>query len=507
MAPIPEKSREHREPRANHRSPSRPRWPTEITALVAALILLVTTAACGPTAPPPATGTAVPSTVTSVPSASPTAAGLTSTPNNLTEHAQPTSPAPLPTPSSVVPPHSPPTAPAAIALSGLSDLANDFSAEQAYAHVKKLAAEIGPRPAGSEGESQAREYVATILRSYGYQIEEQPFTFQSVNDAGSSVSVTTPLQRSVSACAMALTSSSSVAGTLVAVDQGLASDYAGRDVTGKIVLIKRGQITFREKAANAIAAGASGVIIYNNNPGPFTGSGLDSSSAPVLAISGEDGEQLHNLVLESPVQVKLDVRTTSQPSQAYNLVAKRNSFAPKLLVGAHLDSIALGPGANDNASGVAVLLEVARLVAKTELRDEIAFVAFSGEELGLLGSRAYVQSAPRSEFGAINAMINLDMVGEGSQLTLLHRTDDSRAAGIAATARRQGLVTNTENSREDSDHAPFAHAGVSVFHLFTGIDPYYHTPSDTADKVQPETLARAARATLFVMQEISQRLN
>lgn len=504
MADIPKEAHEQHTYRPRPQLPNRPRWYLKAAALLAVLLLLIAHAACSLTVQPPATPTEVPPTATLRPSPLPTELGHTPGPDTDNQHTRSTTPLPSLVPSPTVLPLSTPAPPSVVETPTLIDLTSELSADLAYAHVKRLAGEIGPRPAGSGAENKARDYIDSTLQSYGYSTEQQPFTFLSFTDAGSSVTVTTPLQTSIRAAAMAAASSPRVTGDLVPVGLGLPSDYKDRDVAGKIVLIERGQITFREKAANAAAAGASGVIIYNNGPGSFQGSGLDSSSGPVVAISGEDGEQLRGLAEQGPARVTLEVKTTSQPSQAFNIVANMNRSAPRIIVGAHFDSVPLAPGANDNASGVAVLLEIARVLAKTEMRDEVAFVTFSGEELGLLGSSAYVHSVSQSGLQAINAMINLDMVGEGSQLTLLHRDGDNVAARIAAEARTQGLVTDVDTCREDSDHAPFARAGVSVFHFFTGIDPYYHTSSDTAEKVQPEVLARSAQAVLFVMEKIGQ---
>lgn len=165
-----------------------------------------------------------------------------------------------------------------------------------------------------------------------------------------------------------------------------------------------------------------------------------------------------------------------------------------LIVGAHYDHLATSeravfPGADDNASGVAVLVEVARKLARAfSPRRPILFVAFSGEESGLLGSRAFV-AAPPAPYSAQNlfAMINLDSVGRLEGRTLQVFGSDSAyewpfmAQGIGFTI---GVPSQfPAQSVAGSDHVSFLEAGIPAIHLFSGLHNDYHRVTDSEDKL------------------------
>lgn len=174
--------------------------------------------------------------------------------------------------------------------------------------------------------------------------------------------------------------------------------------------------------------------------------------------------------------------------------------APHLVVGAHLDTVPRVPGANDNASGVAILLELAKLAAAAPPRTPLVFVAFGGEERRgpgrnerLYGSRAYVRSLDSARRDAVRGMVSIDMVGAGREV-LVGRTsgapDDlvrrflDRAAALGITALPH--VTR----RPLSDHASFEEAGILAAWLWAGDHPTLHKPSDVAGVVQEAELAR-----------------
>jgi aminopeptidase N len=179
------------------------------------------------------------------------------------------------------------------------------------------------------------------------------------------------------------------------------------------------------------------------------------------------------------------------------------------ILGAHYDHLGRGwpdaragdegklhPGADDNASGVAVLLELARAMAAGDRPSRnVVFVAFSGEESGLAGSRHYV-SAPRFPLDGVVGMINLDTVG---------RLFDGRVSIIGTgTAtewphifRGASFVTGVESRAipeaiQSSDHAPFIDHGIPAVQLFTGAHADYHRPGDAAEKIDGDGLVKVA---------------
>jgi hypothetical protein len=170
---------------------------------------------------------------------------------------------------------------------------------------------------------------------------------------------------------------------------------------------------------------------------------------------------------------------------------------PLVLAGAHLDSVRRGPGANDNASGSSTLLELAKSFDGVATPDDIKLVWFDGEEEGLLGSAAYAEKH-MDDIARTIAMVNMDMVGSihgrvGFDLGI--NTKQSVSDVLTGVELRTGLSAVEYAERHArSDHASFDRwripaidFGVSVKDVMKD-DPYYHSPQDTVDKVNPQVL-------------------
>lgn len=181
-----------------------------------------------------------------------------------------------------------------------------------------------------------------------------------------------------------------------------------------------------------------------------------------------------------------------------------------LVLGAHYDHLGMGmfgalkenqgkvhPGADDNASGVAVLLEMAsRLSLVPNMERSIVFVAFTGEEAGRKGSQYFVQNERRYPANKAMGMINLDTVGRlgKGRLILLGAGSAKEWAPLFQEAAR-GPNVEVAASNQDldaSDHVSFLEAGVPAVQLFTGAHLDYHRPSDRADKIDGKGLAKIA---------------
>lgn len=186
---------------------------------------------------------------------------------------------------------------------------------------------------------------------------------------------------------------------------------------------------------------------------------------------------------------------------SFNVVATSPGFdptAPHLLVGAHLDTVAAAPGAEDNASGVAVLLEIARTVGPTRL--PTVLVAFGAEEprgpgdLHHFGSRHHVAGLTARERRALRAMVSLDRVGVGAAVPLSAATAGATAVrdDLARLAGRLGIPTVVEVDAA-SDHESYADAGVAAARA--GSTPYagYHSAGDLPAVVQQAQLGRVGR--------------
>jgi aminopeptidase YwaD len=195
----------------------------------------------------------------------------------------------------------------------------------------------------------------------------------------------------------------------------------------------------------------------------------------------------------------------------------------RIIIGAHMDHLGLGTsnsrapgdqavhnGADDNASGVAVLLALAEAFA--ELGEEhrphdLVFVAFGAEEMGLLGSKHMIETMPADERARVLAMLNFDMVGRLGDSLIVNGTGTAQewpAMLEAANGEGQLQLESVPDGFGPSDHASFYGEGVPVLHFFTGTHEDYHKPSDDIDKLNDEGAAAvgelAARVTLELME-------
>ncbi|MCW2832867.1 MAG: Zn-dependent exopeptidase [Nocardioides sp.] len=193
--------------------------------------------------------------------------------------------------------------------------------------------------------------------------------------------------------------------------------------------------------------------------------------------------------------------------RSVNVIAVPPGFVadqPHLVVGAHLDTVPQAPGAEDNASGIGVMLAVAEATALRRTRLPVVFVAFGAEEPRgetdadhHYGSRTYVRSLPAGERAAIKGMLSLDRVGVGGVVSVGSARDglDRAADQVEQAAEAAGVPFVREDNRS-SDHWQFVLAGMPGVRL--GSTPYagYHSPQDVPEVIEPDQLERTGRLVL-----------
>ncbi|MDQ7773864.1 MAG: M28 family peptidase [Elusimicrobiales bacterium] len=154
------------------------------------------------------------------------------------------------------------------------------------------------------------------------------------------------------------------------------------------------------------------------------------------------------------------------------------------------------PGANDNASGLAIMLELARYYAANPAERSLLFIAFDGEEEGRLGSKAFAQSLGAERLARINAAVNLDTVGKTGRegpLVMGASSSDKWPHILRGASFVTGLPHRAvKEDLDSSDQVSFIEAGIPGIQLFSGPDPDYHKPTDTADKLDYGGMARSA---------------
>jgi len=351
-------------------------------------------------------------------------------------------------------------------------------------------------------------------------------------------------------------------GDLVLVGYGVRApelgldDWAGVDVHGKVAVVRRfvpevpslaapeqqrrhGDL--RRKAWLARERGARALLVVDAPlppPGAAAGwatpkeaslqlpdregTGTGDAGLPVLLV-GRDAAApaLAQLGRGETLHARLRVELLEERTTTANLVARVVAGVPAaerlpgaVLVGAHLDHLGFGGrsslapdshqphlGADDNASGVAVVLEVARSLQanRTALRRDVLVVAFSGEEAGTLGSSHFVRVPPDGlKTDALLAMVNLDMVGRlrDNRLSVLGTGSAKEWEELVPPACAAARLTcgTGGDGYGPSDHSSFFAVGVPVLHLFTGAHADYHRPSDAAERINA---AGAAQVGVF----------
>ncbi len=373
----------------------------------------------------------------------------------------------------------------------------EIDGDRIYEHVRMLADEIGPRAAGTPGELRGRDYLRDELESYGYDVTLQEFEFDAtqflpaVVDAGDT---------RINAIIFVGSGTGTATGTLADAAGGQPEDFPAAGITGGIALIDRGGFELGTKARNAVAAGAIGAIIVNDGPRLPLASLGGPVDVPVVGVTAPDGELLRGLIAAGTTSVTITV--TEPRGTAWNVVAKPAGVTTCATVtGGHHDSVPVTGGADDNASGTAGVLEVARVAAARDLPGAHCYVLFGAEEYGLFGSEYYVSQLSDAERNAMRAMINLDVIGVDDDLQIIGSEDIVEVARVAGEA--EGIESEIASGPQGggSDHESFLDAGIPVV-FFYREDNLIHTQQDAIDRINPahlEETARIAYATLAAL--------
>jgi Zn-dependent M28 family amino/carboxypeptidase len=387
----------------------------------------------------------------------------------------------------------------------------------------------GTRASGTPGYDDSGWYVGMKLEEAGYDVTYQEFDdpfFQELAPAEleqlAPIPKVYPYFDVTGFATMTFSGSGDVTGTAEGVDLLLppapfpngstsgceADDFAGF-TPGNIAIIQRGGCTFALKAANAEAAGAIGVIIFNEGqPGrtdAFLGTlGAPGATVPVVGAAFDVGVEL----AAGGVAARLAVDAVSALLPTFNVLAETSEG---VMVGAHLDSVDAGPGIQDNGSGSAAILEVALQMAKVRPRNKVRFAWWGAEESGLVGSTFYVNSLAAEEQDDIALYLNFDMIGSPNFARFIYDGDGSEFGFVAPPGSdaieaffedfyaELGLFSEPTPFTGGSDYFAFIVAGIPSGGLFTGAsgiktpeqaaiyggtageqyDPCYHLACDT----------------------------
>ena len=377
------------------------------------------------------------------------------------------------------------------------------------------------RGLGTQGLEDAGAYVERSLKSFGLVPAgddgmRQDFDVTTKVTAAATLDVAGAPVAAGAVRALGFSSSAAVEGPLVFV--GSDGDYTRVDVRHKIVVVRSGP-SARHAAWLAREHGAVALLVLTETalPEPTP----ESEAGIVAAVVARDAlaPVLGGLVRGQHPLARLAVTLAPESTTAFNVVARWAASAPAdqrlpgtIVLGAHYDALgASSPGADDNASGTAALLHVARSLAeqKPALRRDLVFVAFSGEEQGAAGARAFVKHPPGGLLAKdFIAMIDLDMVGRMRDGSLQVFGADTATQwpdliSGACDAALVDCVRATGGGLGGSDQAPFYEVGVPVLQLFTGVHSDHHKPTDTADKLNATGMAQVARIAEHLARDVS----
>ncbi len=415
-------------------------------------------------------------------------------------------------------------------------LRNKVSADAMMAHLSKLQdianANNGTRAVGTPGYEASVDYVVNTLRNSGFDVQTPEFSARVFHAEKGSV-VVGGLTAEARALEYSLgTPPDGVTGQLVIAPADdspgcTPSDYDNLPAQGAVVLVDRGNCPFAQKEDAAAQRGVAALIIADNVDEQSMGGTLGANTdvkIPVVGVTKSVGIQLRGK--SGPTTIKLTAST--QSFKARNVIAQTKTGSPTdvVMAGAHLDSVPEGPGINDNGSGVAAILETAvQLGNSPHVRNAVRFGFWGAEELGLIGSRNYVESLNLDALKNIALYLNFDMLASPNPGYFTYDGDQSLpmdargqpvvpegSAGIertlAAYLKMAGKTPQDTSFDGRSDYDGFTLAGIPSGGLFSGaevkktdeqaklwggtadqpFDPNYHQKGDTLEHIDRTSL-------------------
>jgi len=434
-------------------------------------------------------------------------------------------------------------------------LHNKVTADAMMAHLSKLQdianANNGTRAVGTPGYEASVDYVVNTLRNSGFDVQTPEFSARVFHADKPEVTIG---GRPVEARALDYslgTPPDGVSGPLVAAPTGdspgcKATDFDGLGVQGAVVLVDRGTCPFAQKVDAAVQRGAVAMIVADNVDEPQMGGTLGANTdvkIPVVGVTKSIGVQLRT----QPGRATVKLNASSQSFKARNVIAQTKTGSPTdvVMAGAHLDSVPEGPGINDNGSGVAAVLETAvQLGNSPKVHNAVRFGFWGAEELGLIGSRNYVESLNLDALKDIALYLNFDMLASPNPGYFTYDGDQSLppdargqpvvpegSAGIERTfvayLKSAGKTPQDTSFDGRSDYDGFTLAGIPSGGLFSGaegkksdeqaklwggtanepFDPNYHSKTDTLDHIDRTSLGISGGGVAYAVAMYAQDLS
>ncbi|MDI6851343.1 MAG: M20/M25/M40 family metallo-hydrolase [bacterium] len=360
-----------------------------------------------------------------------------------------------------------------------------------------------PRLAGSEGEEKAREIIVEELSKLGVPVSEHSFSLWTFRSGDGRITLKNRLFKAIP---YGNTKPFDEEGEITYVED---LDYLSQDVKGKIV-VTYGRVR-GESYERLIEKGVKGLISISPPERGFSFSSIsqrfveEGKVIPALVVEYDTGLKLKEAEGE---RVKIQGSTEYYKGTAVNIITEiKGSKKPDeiILLCGHYDSVAISPGATDNAGGSAILLALAKHFSRRKPKRTLRFVWFSGEELGLLGSQAYVEEI-KDELKKIKMVINLDVagdpIGENGAMCI---SEKDTLNFVSILSKEKGIPFKTRLDIYSSDSMPFALYGVPSINLarFGGKGSFYiHSHNDRFSYTGASGLAPVIEMTLSIVERL-----
>ena len=388
-------------------------------------------------------------------------------------------------------------------------------------HMLALCDSFNSRFAGTEEERRAGDYMMECFTRYGLEnVHPEPFEMPGWERGSARLMA---LGSSAGAgwieipcLALPGTHACELEAELIDIGAGAPDDYAklSTPAAGKIVLTNSEGLGRMEKYMAAVEAGAAAFLYGSNQPGMLPPTGSIDKDTPAIGLAHEHAARLRRLLAGGSARARLTLTSAAHTVTARNIVAEIPGVDPSqgwIVACGHYDGHDIAQGAGDNAAGVAVLMEAARLLAplREHLKVGIRFVLFSGEELGLFGSYAYAADHD-SAMDSIRAIFNVDVVGMAMPVVLLPQSSPDLTAWFK-TLPLEALDVKINDGPKvfimNSDHFPFCEKGVQAVWAVTSHPTsgggWGHTAADTLDKVEPRLLRQTAASITRLLARMS----
>ncbi|KAA0087165.1 peptidase M28 [Mycolicibacterium sp. P9-64] len=424
------------------------------------------------------------------------------------------------------------------------ELAGKVTVDGMRAHLDKLAGiatgNSGSRAVGTPGYDASVDYVAGVLRDKGFDVQTPEFTKVIQTDIGDPTLTISGRRFPVTQASLLVTTPAAGVKGITLRPQKPAgcttADYGTVNAKGAIVIVDSSGCSVVQKHDAAVAEGAIGLLVVSDGavPGLFPADYYQGLKSPVAIIDKDVDAQLRRTT--APVQLSLDGKAKSVTVRNVLAQTKTGDVHEVVVAGAHLGSAQHSPGMNDDASGVAAVLETAaQLGGSPAVTNAVRFAFWGSDESGLDGSTKYVAGLDKEHLADIAMYLNFDMLASKNAGYFTYDGDQSGQPspgipaasvppGSAGVERTLAGYLNLAGMRpadmplsRASDYGPFLSAGVPIGGITTGasqvkspvqarlwggqagvpFDPGYRTPRDVIDNVNLDALAITGPAVGF----------